>query len=91
MFFNVFIQINEKEQLTTDCFYYNAECHYLNYHSPYQDEDSWCSVSNVECEIKVDRPMIYIYAKTIKDEPEIQKGVVKLSEKSLEILRSKEK
>ena len=46
MFFNVFIQIDNKEQLTTDCFYYNAESHYLNYHSPYQDKDGWCSVSN---------------------------------------------
>ena len=37
-------------------------------YSPYQDKDAWCSVSNVECEIKVDRPMIYIYAKTIEVE-----------------------
>lgn len=35
--------------------------------------------------------MIYIYAKTIKDEFIIQKGDVKLSEKSLEILRGKRK
>ena len=32
MFFNVFIQIDRKEQFTTDTFYYNAESHYLNYH-----------------------------------------------------------
>ena len=67
MFFNVFIQIDKKEQLTTDCFYYNAENHYLNYHSPYQDKDCWNTVSNVECEIKVDRPMIHIKATTIKE------------------------
>lgn len=66
MFFNVFIRVDKKEQLTTDCFYYNAENHYLNYHSPYQDKDSWVSVPNVECEIKIDRPMIYITAKTIE-------------------------
>ena len=29
MFFNVFIQIDKKEQLTTDCFYYNVEWHYV--------------------------------------------------------------
>lgn len=39
MFFNVLIQVDRKEQFTTDCFYYNAEGHYLNYHSPYQDTD----------------------------------------------------
>lgn len=68
MFFNVYITIDDKEQLTTDCFYYNAENHYLNYHSPYQDKDGWCSVSNVECKIIKDRPMFYIYAKTINKE-----------------------
>lgn len=67
MFFNVFILIDDKEQLTTDCFYYNAENHYLDYHLPYQDKDGWESVSNVECVIKVNSPMIYIYAKTIKE------------------------
>lgn len=67
MFFNVFIQIDRKEQFTTDTFYYNAESHYLNYHSPYQDKDGWVSVPNVECEIKTDKPLIYIYAKTIKE------------------------
>lgn len=67
MFFNVFIQIDKKEQLTTDCFYYNAENHYLNYHLPHQDKDAWCSISNVECEIEIDRPLIFIYAKTIKE------------------------
>lgn len=41
MFFNVFILIDDKEQLTTDCFYYNAENHYLDYHLPYQDKDGW--------------------------------------------------
>ena len=65
MFFNVLIQVDRKEQFTTDCFYYNAEGHYLNYHSPYQDTDIWCTVPSVECEIKVDGPMIYIHAKTI--------------------------
>ena len=34
---------------------------------PYQDKDSWCSISNVECEIKMDKPMIYITAKTVKE------------------------
>lgn len=66
MFFNVFIKIDDKEQLTTDCFYYNAESHYLNYHLPYQDKDDWNSVLNVECEVKIDKPMIYVHAKTIK-------------------------
>ena len=66
MFFNVFIKVDNKEQLTTDCFYYNAENHCLNYHPPYQGKDDWCTVSNVECEIKVDKPMVYITAKTIK-------------------------
>lgn len=63
MFFNIYIQIDNKEQLTTDCFYYNAEKHYLNYHVPYQDKDSWFAVPNVDCEIKIDKPLIYIYAK----------------------------
>lgn len=67
MFFNVFIQLDNKEQFTTDCFYYNAENHYLNYHSPYRHEYDWISIPNVECEIKVDRPMIYIHAKIIKE------------------------
>lgn len=67
MFFNVFIYIDKKEQLTTDCFYYDVANHYLNYHAPYQDKDSWCSISNVECEIKMDKPLIYIYAKTINE------------------------
>ena len=67
MFFNVFIQVDKKEQLTTDCFYYDVANHYLNYHVPYQDKDGWCSISNVECEIKMDKPLIYIYAKTIKE------------------------
>ena len=67
MFFKIFIQIDKKEQLTTDCFYYNAENHYLNYHSLYQDKDGWCSIPNVECEIEMDNSLIYIYAKTIKD------------------------
>ena len=67
MFFNVYIQVDEKEYLLTDCFYYNAENHYLNYHSPYQGKDGWISISNVECEIKVDRPIIYINTKTIKE------------------------
>ena len=44
-----------------------AENHYLNYHSPYQDKDSWGFIPNVECEIKMDKPLIYIYAKTIKN------------------------
>lgn len=66
MFFNVFIKIDGRDQLTTDCFYYDAERHYLNYHCPYQDKDGWISVSNVECKIQVDRPMIYIQAKTLK-------------------------
>ena len=65
--FNVFIQVDKKEQLLTDWFYYNTEHHYLKYHSPYHDNDCWGYASNVECEIKVDRPMIYIYAKTIKE------------------------
>ena len=65
MFCNVFIEIDEKEKLTTDCFYYNEEKHYLNYHRPYGGE--WDTTSNVKCEITVDRPMIYISAKTIKD------------------------
>ena len=38
MFCNVFIEIDEKEKLTTDCFYYNEEKHYLNYHRPYGGE-----------------------------------------------------
>ena len=67
MFFNIFIQIDKKEQLTTDCFYYNAENHCLNYHSPYQDKDGWCSIPNVECEIEMDKLFIYINAKTIKE------------------------
>ena len=67
MFFNVFIQIDKKEQCITDCFYYNAEEHFLNYHIPYQN-DVWATISNVECEIKIDRPMFYIYAKTIVKE-----------------------
>jgi hypothetical protein len=67
MFFNVFIQIDEKEMFVTDCFYYNAESHYLNYHLPYQDKDGWRSVSNVECKITVNRPMVCVYAKTIKE------------------------
>lgn len=67
MFFNIFIKIDEKAQLITDCFYYNAENHYLNYHAPYTDKDGWCTVLNVECEIKTDKPMIYITAKTIKE------------------------
>lgn len=67
MFFNVFIEIDEKEKLTTDCFYYNEEKHYLNYHLPYQYNDKWETISNVKCEITVDRPMIYISTKTIKD------------------------
>lgn len=25
MFFNVFIRVDDKEQLTTDCFYYNVK------------------------------------------------------------------
>ena len=54
MLFNVIIYIDDKEKLLTDCFYYNAENHYLNYHSPYQDKDGWVSVPNVECEIKVE-------------------------------------
>lgn len=67
MFFNVFIEIDKKEKLTTDAFYYNEEKHYLNYHSPYNDKYKWETISNVKCEITVDRPMIYISAKTIND------------------------
>lgn len=67
MVFNVFIQVDKKEQLITDCFYYNAENHYLNYHSPYQDKDSWCCIYNVECKVEVVRPFICIYAKTIME------------------------
>lgn len=26
-----------------------------------------CSIPNVECEIKMDKPLIYIYVKTIKE------------------------
>ena len=67
MFFNVFIEIDKKEKLTTDAFYYNEEKHYLNYHLPYNDKYKWETISNVKCEITVDRPMIYISAKTIND------------------------
>ena len=70
MFYNVFIVIDNKEHFITDYFYYNAENHYLNYHSPYSYRNGWCSVSNVECEIKIDKPMIYIHAKTIIKESE---------------------
>lgn len=48
------------------CFYYDVANHYLNSHVPYQDKDSWCSISNVECEIKMDKPLIYIYAKKLR-------------------------
>lgn len=68
MFFNVLIKVDNKEQLLTDCFYYNEENHYLNYHSPYQDKDSWVGVSDVECEIEVDKPIIYVHAKPIVKE-----------------------
>lgn len=64
MVFNVYINIDDKEQCNTDCFYYNAEHHHLTYHAPYQD--GWIPVPNVECEIKIDRPMIHIKATTIK-------------------------
>lgn len=65
--FNVFIEIDEKEKLTTDVFYYNEEKHYLSFHLPYNYNDNWETISNVKCEITVDRPMIYISAKTINE------------------------
>ena len=68
MFFNVLIRLDENETFNTDCFYYNAKEHYLRYHSPYRDKPSvWTTVSNVECQIKVDRPMIHVTATTIKE------------------------
>ena len=39
--FNVFIEIDEKEKLTTDVFYYNEEKHYLSFHLPYNYNDNW--------------------------------------------------
>lgn len=66
MFFNVLIRL-DNETFNTDCFYYNAKEHYLRYHTPYQDKGCWPTIRNVECEIKVDRPMIHVTAKTIKD------------------------
>ena len=65
--FNVFIEIDEKEKLTTDVFYYNEEKHYLSFHLPYNYNDNWETISNVKCEITVDRPMIYISTKTINE------------------------
>jgi hypothetical protein len=67
MFFNVFIKIDDDEIFNTDCFYYNAKKHRLYYHLQHQDKDGWIHVSNVECKIQVDKPMIYVTAKTIKD------------------------
>ena len=68
MFFNVIITIDDKEKLNTDCFHYNAEKHYLKYHVPFQDKDSWVTVSNVECDFGPFKPPLYfVYAKTIKE------------------------
>lgn len=61
--FNVFIQVDKKEQFLTDWFYYNAEDHCLSYHSQFH----WRSIQNVECKIEVVRPFICIYAKTIEE------------------------
>lgn len=42
----------EKEMFSTDCFYYNKEKHYLNYHVLYSDDGrEWGTISNVDCEI----------------------------------------
>lgn len=62
--FNVFIQVDKKEQFLTDCFYYNAEGHYLNYRLLQGD---WHCIHNVECKVEVVRPFICIYAKTIEE------------------------
>lgn len=67
MTFNVLIQIGKKEQMLTDCFYYNAEKHYLNYHVPYQDNESWEHVPNVDCEITVVKPFMYVRAKATEE------------------------
>ena len=48
---NIIVQ-TEKEMFNTDCFYYNKEKHYLNYHVLYSDDSrEWGTISNVNCEI----------------------------------------
>ena len=43
----------EKEMFSTDCFYYNKEKHYLNYHivCASDSDEAWATISNVDCEI----------------------------------------
>ena len=62
MFFNVFISVDDKVKLTADSFSYHADSHSLLYHVA---DVGWNEFHNVECEISVDRPLIYIKVKTL--------------------------
>lgn len=68
MFFNVLVNVDNIEQFVTDWFYYNEKEHYLSYHHAYCMGNNYRTISDVECEIKVDRPMIYVHAKPITKE-----------------------
>ena len=68
MFFNVLIEVDEKKAFNTDCYIYDAEKHSLSVHVPHQTTNSWLDIENVKCEIRVDRPLVYINVKTIKEE-----------------------
>lgn len=67
MFFNVLIKVDDLEQFVTDWFYYNEKEHYLCYHCTDAMGNNYRTIPNVECEIEVDKPMIFVYAKSVKE------------------------
>ena len=49
---NHIIIMTENEIFNTDSFYYNKDEHYINYHIPYGDSDSWGHKNNIKCTIE---------------------------------------
>lgn len=61
MFNNVYVETST-DKLLVNTFWYNSEKHMLKI--PLPMSDNILTMENVECDIKTDKPMIYI---TVKD------------------------
>lgn len=63
MFCNVYIDVVGESQLITDYFVYDNIKHRLMYRQPFQNERPFCILSDVDCDIKIDRSLIFIKVK----------------------------
>ena len=63
MFNNVYIETST-DKLLVNTFWYNSEKHMLKI--PLPMSDNILTIKNVECDIKTDKPMIYITVRPYK-------------------------